>query len=82
LEKLRTEYAELHKKDLEMSKKLEIFQCQITAYRDEKDSLEQKVMQITRQADEVGGCFSLKNKFQDMRNCFYDWVFLQGQSNI
>lgn len=50
---MRKELNDLQKIDFEKSSKLEKLQNQITQFRDEKDSLEQRVVQLNHKIEEV-----------------------------
>jgi len=50
---LKKKLADLQKNDIEKSNRIEKLQNQVTLSRDEKDSLEQKIVTLKRKIEEV-----------------------------
>ncbi len=57
---MKKEFLELQNIDFEKTSRLEKLQNQVTLFRDEKDSLEQMIIQLNRKIDEV--FFKFKKK--------------------
>ncbi len=53
IQNLKKELADLQKNDIEKSNRIEKLQNQVTLSRDEKDSLEQKIVTLKRKIEEV-----------------------------